>query len=35
LLLAPTFSDATTDDGVMWNDPRINVVELNEMFEEL
>ena len=34
-LLAPTFSDATTDDGVMWNDPKINVAELNEMFEEL
>ena len=34
-LLAPTFSDATTDDGVKWNDPAINVVELDEMFEEL
>jgi hypothetical protein len=33
--LAPSFSDATTDDGVKWNDPAINVVELDEMFEEL
>ena len=34
-LLAPSFSDATTGDGVKWNDPAINVVELDEMFAEL
>jgi len=28
-------NDATTGDGVKWNDPRVNVVELNEMFEDL
>ena len=34
-LLAPTFSDATTDDGVKWNDPAINTIEIDEMIAEL
>jgi len=34
-LEACTMNDATTGDGVKWNDPRVNVVELNEMFEDL
>jgi hypothetical protein len=25
----------TTGDGVKWNDPKINAVEMNEMMEEL
>ena len=34
-LEACSMNDATTGDGVKWNDPRVNVVELNEMFEDL
>ena len=34
-LLAPSFSDATTGDGVKWNDPKVNATELDEMFAEL
>jgi len=34
-LEACSMNDATTGDGVKWNDPKVNVVELNEMFEDL
>ena len=34
-LEACSMNDATTGDGVKWNDPAVNVVELDAMFEEL
>jgi len=34
-LEACSMNDATTGDGVKWNDPAVNVVELDEMFAEL
>ena len=34
-LEACSLNDATTGDGVKWNDPAVNVVELDEMLAEL
>ena len=34
-LEACSFNDAATRDGVKWNDPKINVIEMDQMFDEL
>ena len=34
-LEACSFNDAATRDGVKWNDPKVNAIELNEMLAEL
>ena len=34
-LEACSFNHAATRDGVKWNDPKINVIEMDQMFDEL
>ena len=34
-LEACTFNDPATPDGVKWNDRKINVIEMDQMFDEM
>lgn len=34
-LEACTFNSKSTPDGVQWNDPKLNLIELNEMIKDL